>query len=304
MYHYIRLDDDTTLPYINKISSVRFFEHLDYLENNYRVLSPEEFIESYNNACFPENSTLLTFDDGLSDHYNIVFPELQKRKLTALFFVSTRPFLELKMLQIHKTHHLFGKYGYIWLKKQFEERCNPEHTSVYEEALLSDKVSSAYPYDNKSIAEFKYLINYLINKDVVDSIISAIFAEFFDEKECIRKFYLSESNIVQMIEAGMSVGLHGHSHTPFAQLEYNDIYRELSLSIQWYKKLTGVNPIFISYPFGDLNSVNNLSLSAVTSSGLQYGFLAVNTDNTNALTLSRLDCVELTNKIAGKLKLL
>ena len=66
-----------------------FKEQLDFLyTNGYKTISLEEFFQWHaGKRRLPENSVLLTFDDGHSEGYHIVYPLLRKYNFKAVFFI-------------------------------------------------------------------------------------------------------------------------------------------------------------------------------------------------------------------------
>jgi len=65
----------------------------------------------------PSSGVILTFDDGLSDHYEYVFPILNELNQWGTFYISTSPFHNKKLIDIHRIHMLVGKYGGRKFKK-------------------------------------------------------------------------------------------------------------------------------------------------------------------------------------------
>lgn len=63
-------------------------EHkLDLLESSgFKPLAPLDLLEP---SRAPKSGYLLTFDDGTRDHYEVVYPLLERRKLKGIFFVPT-----------------------------------------------------------------------------------------------------------------------------------------------------------------------------------------------------------------------
>ena len=58
-----------------------------------------------------QNGVVLTFDDGLKDHYNFVYPELKRRGLWGIFYIPTGQYKNKKILDVHRIHLLKGKLG-------------------------------------------------------------------------------------------------------------------------------------------------------------------------------------------------
>ncbi|GAA7237965.1 hypothetical protein HpCK35_29240 [Helicobacter pylori] len=113
MYHYIR-ESLKQLPKFRYLHIENFKKQLDFFEKEFGFITYDEFLYLKENPLFCnklKNKILLTFDDGLKDHYNYVFNELVKRKLFGIFFVPTRIFKQKKALDVHRIHYLLGKMG-------------------------------------------------------------------------------------------------------------------------------------------------------------------------------------------------
>ena len=52
---------------------------------------------------------LLTFDDGLKEHYAEVMPILRERNIQGLFFIITRCPEEGRVVSVHKNHFLMAR---------------------------------------------------------------------------------------------------------------------------------------------------------------------------------------------------
>jgi len=94
MYHSIYENENDLLRIDNEdrpyaVSRKNFCEQLDLLKSaNIRVLEPDLFFDK-NAENNREKTVLLTFDDGHSSFYTIAYPELKKRNLSAIFFVTS-----------------------------------------------------------------------------------------------------------------------------------------------------------------------------------------------------------------------
>ncbi len=94
MYHALYADeeelsliDQEDRPYA--ISTSEFCAQLDILnDNNIKVLSPDEVYKATSDK-FKNNSVLLTFDDGHNSFYYHAYPELKKRNMSAIFFITS-----------------------------------------------------------------------------------------------------------------------------------------------------------------------------------------------------------------------
>ncbi|EOG2479328.1 hypothetical protein ACK8U2_001789 [Campylobacter upsaliensis] len=113
MYHYVR-ESMPHLPFFRYLSFDNFKKQLDYFEKNFGLVSFEEFCRLKTEPKFInvlKNKILLTFDDGLKEHFTLVYPELLKRGALGIFFMPTAVLKEEKALYVHKIHYLLGHGG-------------------------------------------------------------------------------------------------------------------------------------------------------------------------------------------------
>ncbi|PRM89634.1 polysaccharide deacetylase, partial [Aliarcobacter cryaerophilus] len=97
MYHYVRDLKNSRYPDIKGLDLNLFKEQIDYIRKNYHIATMEEVIYSIENQSkLPNKSVLLTFDDAYSDHYNNVFPILDKYKLQGSFYTPSKAIIEHK----------------------------------------------------------------------------------------------------------------------------------------------------------------------------------------------------------------
>ena len=111
MYHYVREYDDL-LPNFRFLDFRNFGKQLDFFERNFGFVEKEEWDEALTSGLNETVSgkVILTFDDAMSCHYDYVFPELEKRNLWGIFYVPSLPYVENKILDVHRIHLLCGAY--------------------------------------------------------------------------------------------------------------------------------------------------------------------------------------------------
>ena len=110
MYHYVR-NEDKAFPHFKYLHFDNFRKQLDYFKKCFSLLNKEDFIDviKNKNEILDQNYIVLTFDDGLIDHYSFVYPELKKRNILGIFFVSTGIYETKEVLNVHKIHYLLGR---------------------------------------------------------------------------------------------------------------------------------------------------------------------------------------------------
>jgi peptidoglycan/xylan/chitin deacetylase (PgdA/CDA1 family) len=94
MYHYV--DDTPPLRTANAetmtVRTADFRRQMQYLaDNGYQAVSFEDiYLAAVGARALPQKPVALTFDDGGSDNYSVVFPLLRQVGFTATFFVATK----------------------------------------------------------------------------------------------------------------------------------------------------------------------------------------------------------------------
>src|SRR5712691_11782643 len=112
MYHYVRDLARTRFPEIRGLSTDRFEGQLDSLTKHYTVCRPDEVVAAVQgDTVLPPHACLLTFDDGLRDHYTTVFPRLEERGIAAVFCPAARPVQEHTVLDVHMIHFVLASVG-------------------------------------------------------------------------------------------------------------------------------------------------------------------------------------------------
>jgi peptidoglycan/xylan/chitin deacetylase (PgdA/CDA1 family) len=91
MYHYIKelpagADD---MQAMLTLAPKTFHQHLEYLDKAaYQTISLYDLEDALRNGtALPEKPIILSFDDGYREHYDFVFPLLQRYEMTATFFI-------------------------------------------------------------------------------------------------------------------------------------------------------------------------------------------------------------------------
>ncbi|MBI4767078.1 MAG: polysaccharide deacetylase family protein [Deltaproteobacteria bacterium] len=93
MYHRVLTDEEYSRNFCMGGISVKtrtFEKQMKFLADNFRILSPEEFLPRLQGRTpFETKSCLITFDDGWKDNFKNALPILAKNKISALIFLSS-----------------------------------------------------------------------------------------------------------------------------------------------------------------------------------------------------------------------
>jgi peptidoglycan/xylan/chitin deacetylase (PgdA/CDA1 family) len=233
----------------------------------------------------PDSACLLTFDDGLLDHYLNVFPVLRARRLSGLFFILDR--CENKGLALaHKIHFLLARLGLTGLQEAIWENLNPSQREHFTQA--ERRYQSKYP--PVSLDGRTNLLKAILQRDLstdVDPLLGNLFeAHIGSENEIARDYYLNSERIREMAEGGMHFGGHSQSHPWFDWIDAGTRSAEIKASASRLQKIEP-GPWAFAYPYGGLFDESAQLLQA-------YGFSAAFTTraqirHTDPYLIGRLD---------------
>jgi peptidoglycan/xylan/chitin deacetylase (PgdA/CDA1 family) len=96
----------------------------------------------------------------------------------------------------------------------------------------------------------------------------------------IRKFPhlwrpLNWQEIEEMYQAGVSLGLHGHSHHNLACLSPDEITKEIAASLGTFQRELGVRPRFMALPYGGYESNTPEIVALLQQFGLRFVFTTI-----------------------------
>jgi len=256
MYHYVRNMHETDYPDIKGLLIKNFKGQLDYLSRNYRFISIEDYVDFlYDNKEIPKNSCILTFDDGLKDHYVNVFPILKKKKIPGCFFPSTGPISTMKVLFVHKTHFLLAKLGGKKFSDKFNSTVRRKAPELLEKFFVSDKLNEKdiYYLDNPLTYNLKKNIAEM-NTEEKTLILDKIFDKYFENKEDFcRELYMNWDEMREMLEEGMSFGAHTINHPELTSLDEKGQLKEIKEPKEILESELKTKIISLSYPYGQFN---------------------------------------------------
>lgn len=270
MYHYVRPEHED-LPYFRYLHVDDFARQLDWLELNHGFISREAFTRSIA-AGRPEDGCVLTFDDGFSDHFDFVLPELLRRDLWGIFYVPTGVYETGQLLDVHRIHLLLGRCGGVAVLEQL--------VSLLEEQMLVDKNNTAfrtmtYRYQDNDDAtnEVKRILNYYISYKERPRVLGRLFGDMIgDESDEVENYYMSPGELRTMADAGMVVGSHSVTHPVFSKLDVSDQWREIDVSFSYLERVLGRAVDTFCYPYGGFHSFTDDTERLLRMRGCSYAF--------------------------------
>ena len=271
MYHYVRNIKKSKYPNIKGLEFSDFKKQIKFFLKNFKILNNDEFIKIIETNKLPKKkSILLTFDDGYADHWNFVFPYLNKNRISGNFYCPIDVIKNKKVLDVNKIHFI--------LEKETNTRKILDHIFKYTKKYMNKSADNLYltkintydEWDNKETVLIKRLLQTHLPYKIRNIIINKLFSSIVDESEAnfSKKLYMNKNNLIEMHKNKMTIGSHGVNHYWWKDLNYNRQLSEIEGSIDFFKKNKIYDSNFsVCYPYG---SYNKDSLKILKKLGVKY----------------------------------
>lgn len=272
MYHYVRNRDGTPDADIQGLNVVDFQAQLDVL---CELLTPIDWPTllawRVGRRPMPEDSVLFTFDDGLADHADVVCPILEARGLRGVFLVSTALLVDSSMPAAHQIHLLMCRLGLSTLTEAVVNWLDTEEPDWHQHFGVNlGEAWRMYHYETSQCAELKYLLTNALPIDLRNRLIGDLFiGHVGDPSDYARRWYSQTDQLVDMQNAGHTIGGHGHLHEPYARLSACQQVADMSRCWEVLAERLGSRQRPFSYPYG---SYSNDIAHRCAFSGFVNGF--------------------------------
>lgn len=301
MYHYVRDLEKSRFPRIKGLDVNFFREQLAYLLKYYQVITMQDLLDAIENRKkIPNNSLLLTFDDGFKDHVDTVFPILKNFGVQGSFFPSARAIVRQIVLDVHKVHFILASVQktstvvadiYTLLDKYRKVYGLDSNENYFKRLALKNRFDTAETIFIKRTLQ-KYL-PITLRKIIIDFLFKKFVTE--DERSFSKELYMSKSQLQELLHEGMYVGNHGWDHCWLDCLQKSSREKEITLSLEFLKGLgCNVSRWVMCYPYGAYDSalISSLAMSGcVAALTTNMGIADLSKDH--PLTLPRLDTNDL-----------
>ena len=295
MYHYIRPIIGSEFPGIKGLEIEGFKRQLDFLENNYSIVSSKQVIDKIiKNKELPSKACWLTFDDGYKDHYQYVLPELINRNLSGAFFPPRVAIKENKVLDVNSIHHILSCSDDInKLVADLNDLClqfgmtNEQIRAYYKEYGVANR------FDNADTIFIKRMLQHVLPEQIRNEITSILFEKIvgIPEAKFSSRLYMSIDEVRKLVSSGMYVGSHGSMHYWLDRISPQKQKVDISSSLEFLEEVGAPTSNWIMcYPYG---AYNNTTLSLLKEMGASIGittdFRKANLEIDDPLILPRLD---------------
>jgi peptidoglycan/xylan/chitin deacetylase (PgdA/CDA1 family) len=251
MYHYVRDLPRTRWPRIHAVLLDDFRRQISVLSDAYEMATLESALAFLDGRYRPRRSLcLLTFDDGLKEHYATVTPILHDAGVQGVFMVQTSG-PEGKVAAVHKNHFLLAAVDFEEYRARFLARLESLWHGPRADVDNHD-VRRAYRWDSLEIARFKYLVNFIVAEPVRQQILDELFDEYLgSERPFAGHLYVNWEEAREMQSAGMVIGGHSHDHASLPALTDDAKRADLTRSTALLRDNLDPQPAWpFSYPYG------------------------------------------------------
>jgi len=276
MFHYF---DNEEIPRTQgSIGANQFGQIIDRYAADHNLLPAEEYMEKALRDNLHSEDVCLTFDDGLYSQYAIANKILEKKGLTAFYFVYTSPMEGiLEKTEVYRAFRnryeaiddFYSEFFYILIEYGKEKGVDYKSIMETEEAR---QYFLQYDYYTKNDRLFRYLRNEIL-KEKYDFLMEQLMKKnhFNPVKEC-KDIWITQEQLSEMDSNGNVIGLHSHTHfTSLKGMNYNQKKWEYSVNKAFLEKIVQTRIRTASYPCDtfDLDSDKIL-----TSLGVDIAFIA------------------------------
>jgi peptidoglycan/xylan/chitin deacetylase (PgdA/CDA1 family) len=293
-YHYVLPDELTRERTLNETTFIR---QLDFFEQSGGIITRDEWLSYVGNKKIPKNKFLLTFDDGLACHFDVVAPILHSKSLFAIFFISSGIFDEKFMpLDVHVLHFLLQNFDVTKVFQTYTGHLKQE--SIVETNLT--KSDSIYQTElNPLVNWLKRKVNYEAKTNDGQTALQKTYAELSgaDLSDFKNKWYMNLDQIKGLVSLNFAIGGHTRSHKLLPLIPQNQLYEEIDYDKKTLDSVLEQDIHAFAYPFGGPTSFNPHIVSRVKEAGYKVAFTTIKEDFTDKrfqsvrnLLLPRKDC--------------
>ena len=301
-YHYVRDLPRTRFPRIRGRLVSEFEQQVIWLSQRCEMATLESALAFLDGKYEPARDLcLLTFDDGLKDHFTNVLPILAHQQIEGLFFISTVCLEEQRVLPVHKNHFLMAELQFDDYRSAFLDHLVKLSDETPDTADL-EQARAAYPWDGPEVAAFKFFLNYRIAEPLRVRVLDGLFEQFLgDEAAFAGELYLNWDEARLMQSHGMVMGGHSNNHIALSGLRAKE--QELDLKTCAEALLRRLNPQAFwpfCYPYGHSYSYNGTTIQHLQALDFVCAFTTESGPirvGDNPFTLRRVDTNDVLTKV-------
>lgn len=238
-YHH--LVNDREVPHIKHLypwkGTKAFEQDLDYLLANFKPITLQEILQCVNEQRpAPDNTFLLTFDDGLREVKEVIAPMLLKKGLPAVFFLNSA-FIDNK--------ELFYQFKISLLIEALEKHNYSPAVLAEVRRILQEPAGSPLDALIKHVRQIKYA-----DRGLCDKLAKVMEISFQEYLESVRPF-MNSDEIQSLAKQGFSLGGHSIDHPFYPPLSLEEQLRQTTNSVNYVASRFNLDYKVFAFPHYD-----------------------------------------------------
>ena len=257
MYHYVRPIAGSAWPEVKGRELAEFEGQLAWLRANRRIVGMDEVVAALTaGESLGPGAALLTFDDGLRDHYEHVLPLLVDAGVSAAFYPSSGPLSDGEVLDVHRVQFILAAGADpTVLAERIDTHLRDHGASESDIAALRARFATPSRWDPAERVYVKRMLQRGLPTPQRRALTAELFAEHVsrDEAAFVSELYCSRDELRALREAGMHLGSHTRTHRWMSDLDADEQRAELEHALTLLDEL-GVPTSqgwTLAYPYGD-----------------------------------------------------
>jgi peptidoglycan/xylan/chitin deacetylase (PgdA/CDA1 family) len=251
-YHRVNDERDAYFP----ATTIRVFElQMRYLSKNFNILRLEDAVSMMTTRNLPENSVVITFDDGYRDNYENAFPILRKYGLTATIFL---------------TAGAIGGNGVIWHDRVFS-LFRSTRRNVLEDLSGSGQIYSLANLESR-LKAMHATLRWLrgLSEDGREKGIASLGQALDVDGDCREMaLMLQWEDVVHLNANGISFGAHTMTHPILSKLSEARAREEILESKKLIQMQIGAPVRTFAYPNGTESDFDHTSINILKEAGFE-----------------------------------
>lgn len=223
MYHFVRPLGSSRFPRLAALDVSAFREQLEYVRRHYSPIWLSDLMAAADGlTTLPSSPIVLTFDDGYSDHYRHVFPQLAERRLPATFFPVRSALVDRVVLDVNKVQFVLAAANGVHSIVQEIERAIESSRDPTVRSIADYRAAwwVASTFDEPEIVYVKRMLQHALPESIRRPLLDDLFRRFVTEDEAAfaADLYFTTEHAREMHAAGMEFGGHADRHIPLPSL--------------------------------------------------------------------------------------
>ena len=275
MYHHFH-DNQKHIVGQGSISAETFNDMLDFYGKDHNIIGAGEFLQKSEAGTLSPADVCLTFDDGLLCQYDVAYPVMKDRGLTAFWFIYTSPLDGvIEKIELYR-HFRFSKFSDIedFYSAFFNiVAANDPEAMAAIHSFDPDQYLKEFPFYTPNDKRFRYMRDRVLGVSKYNMTMDKMLETYqYDIEKNSQILWLNADHIKNLRRQGHIIGLHSYSHpTVMSDKSYLEQSREYTTNKRQLESVLNEKITAVSYP---CNSYNSDTLKCMRELGIRIGFRA------------------------------